>query len=119
MRKANAGDWFQAGAFDKLVASFVRRTRWKLCKDPSYACVSFTSGKYYSLQLLLENNPNVRVVMYCRNVAIRDEDKKSQTAEILEEIKNFVSDKTRPIDIHKPEDIYLRCEYNGLDREGT
>ena len=116
IRKA-AGDWFQAGVFDKLIASFVRKN-WKLCEDPSYASVSFTSGKYYSLQLLLEDNPNVRVVMYCRNAGIRDEEKKSQTVEILEETRNFVSDKTRPIDINKPEDIYLRCKYNSLERKG-
>ena len=105
------GDWFQVGAFDKLLTAFIRTTPWELSTEPppSYAMAYFVSGEHLRLRLSLEENPRFRVVMYCDRDVMGDLSEFIHTIGTLRKTKKLLYERTKRINIKRPTDYKVLC----------
>ena len=118
-QESHCGDWFQVGAFDKLVAA-IGKYGWTISSypRPTYAQVSFEHGNYLTLRLSLMQNPKFRVSMYCLKTVIKEPVKFTKTVGLLQKTIRFIRERTKQINIKGPKDFKVLCPYYGLESQG-
>ena len=132
LQKAECGNWFKVGEFDKLLTVFTRTFDWKLSKNPSpsYGRAYFESEKHsFNIQLSLESEesqdkqcPSFRVVMFCRRKTLQKGTQdifRSFTHMVaqLRKTKQFLHDRMGDINIKHAREFKVLCPNYDPDRD--